>query len=639
MRSNNRQTRDDRGMTLVELLVVVGVIGLIAVVLAAAITVTLRQELDTEGRISLARWEQNLGTWLPNDLASSEAVDAAPATTPCADSACQFGSNVLQLSWNDGSGTTTVGYRYGPAASGDSFQLVRVECKAGSCDSLVVLRELAGPTDDDGNPVVWAAGDPIPDDVIDVTVPLAVTETAEDGTTSDDGRSQRVIFRINGASDGDGVDRSARVSFTSGGASFGDLEPGSFSGPSFLQARSGCGGPITLIVDESGSIGSADADVRAGVRSFVRAFEGTPTQLQIVEMFSKSDTLGTTGSQWNKFYDLSEPADVVALIGPAGTTGLVSDIKTRSNPNYYTNWEDALFRAFRFEDGQTYAELGNPLAPPPELVVFFTDGLPTKDRASTPLARNKSDSSSLAPASIPSRFNHETTGSAGALMSPRGWYRADWVVDQERGIRMIGVGVGNSFGNNTLVSRSGWPGSSIPNEVFLGDLVAGNDPSAYDGSRNYVKREYSAVSGWGDVTTADLLVTNDFSQFGSALTSIALAECGGTLTVQSRVAATSLPADARITYQVGDNIVTTTRVAKSGTFDIALDGVPSDTVDLVPQSLDGTGYVADSWSCKAGGADLGGAYSLIEPGNPVAGVTITVTANQAVSCTMFVRPA
>lgn len=627
---------------MIELLVSIGVIGLIAVVISAAITVTLRQQLDTEGRISVARWEQSLGMWLPADLASSSSVDAQPDTTPCASADCRFGSNALQLSWNDGSGPTTVAYRYGPSSDGRTFELIRVECSAGSCKSLTVLRDLSAPTDDAGNPITWTAGDAIPDSVINVTVPLEVADGAGESTA--DARSQRVIVTVNGGSDGDGVDRSARVSFTAGGAALGTLEPASFSGPSFLKAHSGCGGPITLIVDESGSIGSADSNVRAGVRSFVRAFEGTPTQLQIIEMYSYSSTLGA-GSAWNKFYDLSEPADVEALIGPTGNSGLVSDIKTRSGSNAYTNWENALFRAFYTKDGQTYAAAGNPLTPTPEMVVFFTDGLPTRDRATS-----KSDSSSLAPASIPSRFDHTDQGgsySGNQLMSPRGWYRANWVAE-DFDTRIIGVGVGSAFTSDTTVSRTGWPTTGgkkpkytpIPNEVFLGDLVAaGNDPSSYDGTKDYIRRQYSGADGWGDVSTADILVTSDFSQFGSALTSIALAECGGTLTVQSRQVASSAPADASISYQVGDNIVTTTRIAKSGTFDIALDGVASDTIELVPHPLDGTGYVASGWSCKAGGADLGSAYSLIEPGKPAAGVSVTVNANQAVSCTMFVVPA
>ena len=396
-----------------------------------------------------------------------------------------------------------------------------------------------------------------------------------------------------------------------------------------------------LMDTERPTIAAVDGAVRAGVRSFVRAFEGTPTDLQVIQMFSTTDVLGS-GADWNKFFDLSEPSDVEALIGPTGTSGLVGNIQTRSSPDYYTNWEDAMFRAFYNSDGQTYAELGNPNVPAPELVVFFTDGLPTRDRL-----QFKSDSSSFGPPSTPSRFDHDRVSSGGGTgtYSPRGWFRANHIAALFNDIRMIGVGVGNSFTNSTTVQWPGWPSASgsyrsIPNETFLGDLVVGGDPSQYSPSDpvGYVKRTYSGGT-WGDVSTADLLTTSDFSQFGSALTAIALAECGGTLTVQTRDLAGN-SADASITYQLDEEFVTTTRIAKAGTFDIDLVGIPSDTVEVIPQSFDGTGYVPSSWNCRAGGADLllGSDYDLITPGVPGNGISVTVSANAAVACTLTVSP-
>ena len=46
------------------------------------------------------------------------------------------------------------------------------------------------------------------------------------------------------------------------------------------------------------------------VRSFVQAFEGTPTRLQIITFDTRSATLGATSGNWNRFFDLAEPADV-----------------------------------------------------------------------------------------------------------------------------------------------------------------------------------------------------------------------------------------------------------------------------------------------------------------------------------------
>lgn len=663
---NDHPTTDrrDRGMTLIELLISVAVLGTIVAVLASAVIVTIRQQPETEGRLDVARWEQSLALWLPADLASATAApSAAENDTPCSsDPVCSYGSNALQLSWDDGTGTTTVSYRYGPSVDGESFELHRVVCKGGSCRDQIVLRDLAVPSDDDGNPIAWAAGDPVPDTVINVTVPLAVGSSGicdpdavpADPDCDDNTRAQRVIVNVNGSPGTDGVDRSSTVSFTAGGSSLGALDPATFSGPSFLQANSGCGGPVTLIVDNSNSLSNSDiASVKTGVRSFVKAFDGTPTQLQVITFGTVSKTMGTTG--WNRFFDLADPADVSTLIGPSGTSGLVSSIARDGG----TNWEDALHRAFFSQNGTPYDELGNPAAPTPELVVFFTDGVPTYDRDNY-----DSDSSSFGPPSIPSRFNDNPNGS---VFGARAWYRADFIVDQFRDIRMIGVGVGEAFNDTTTVNRSGWPTTSggwqhgwyqdsggnwrygwyreevpapIPNEVFLGDLAAGGDPSQYGSSASggYVKRTYSGGS-WGDVSNANLLVTNVMSNFGSALTQIALAECGGTLTVQTRDGAGD-PADASITYQMGEEVVTTTRIAKAATFDIPLSGVPNATVELVPQSFAGTGYTPAGWGCRAGGSDLaeGSDWELITPGVPGDGISVTVSAVSAVSCTLRVSP-
>ena len=644
---NDQPTTDprDRGMTLIELLISVVVLGTIVAVLAAAVIVTIRQQPEIEGRLDVARWEQSLALWLPADLASASTVSAAEGDTPCASGSCLYGSNALQLSWNDGTGETIVSYRYGPSSDGLSYELHRVVCKSGSCNDQIVLRDLAVPSDDDGNPVPWAAGDPVPDTVINVTVPLAVGSSGTcdpsavpadpdcDTTT----RAQRVIVNVNGTPGTDGVDRSSTVSFTAGGSTLGALDPATFSGPSFLQANSGCGGPVTLIVDNSNSLSNSDiSNIKTGVRSFVNAFDGTPTQLQIITFGTVSKTMGTSG--WNRYFDLADPNEVETLIGPGGNSGLVSSIARDGG----TNWEDALHRAFFSENGTPYDELGNPAAPTPELVVFFTDGVPTFDRDNY-----NSDSSSFGPSSIPSRFDDTPTGSR---FGARAWYRADFIVDQFRDIRMIGVGVGSAFDDSTTVERSGWPSTGrgwrrrytpIPNEVFLGDLTAGGDPSQHGSSASggYVMREYNTTTGWGDVSSANLLVTNDMTKFGSALTQIALAECGGTLTVQTRDSAGD-PADASITYQVGEEVVTTTRIAKAATFDIPLSGIPSAAVELVPQSFAGTGYTPASWGCRAGGSNLveGTDWELITPGVPGDGIEVTVSASAAVSCTLRVSP-
>jgi len=634
----------DRGMTLIELLISISVLGTIVAVLATAVIVTVRQQPETEARLDVARWEQGLALWLPADLSSASAVTDLQTDAPCASAICTFGVNALQLSWDVGAGATVVSYRYGPAGDGTSWQLNRVECIDGSCTSRPILRDLRPPQEDDGTLIPWTQGDTLEayilDEVIDVTVPLAVSSSDPSVTVDpDDTTAQRVIVNVNGIPGPDGVDRSSSVSFTAGGSTLSQLEPATFSGPTFLQANSGCGGPVTLIVDESGSVSGDIGNIKDAVRDFVKAFDGTPTRLQIIRMDTRTSVLGA-GSDWNKFYDLTEPSQVEDLIGPSGDSGLINDISAGG----WTNWEDAMNRAFFAPTGQSYEDWGNPDAPPAELVVFFTDGLPTRDRTQS-LA---SGGTSAASVSLPGRYDN--TGSWVATsdsFSPRAWYRAEKIVDEFRGdTRMIGVGVGGAFARDTIVERSGWPSyrtwwggrvyTAVPNEAFLGLLVTGlAEPAKYDaGSPGYFALEYDG--GWDDVSGADLLVAADYGQFAEALQTIALDECGGTLTVQTRDSSNN-PADASVTYRVGTEEVTTSRVVKSGTFQVDLAGVPSTSVELIPQPLTGTGYTAQSWTCRAGGAELtaGTDFSLIS-GSAADGINVTVRANAAIACTLSV---
>jgi prepilin-type N-terminal cleavage/methylation domain-containing protein len=641
MSAQNGDGERDRGMTLIELLVSMMVLGTIITVLAASLMVVWRQQPETQARADVARWEQALALWLPDDLSSASDVRAEPGDT-CPSVDCSFGSNALWLSWNDGSGETIVSYRYGPSPDGETYVLKRVHCVGGSCTSHTVLGDLAAPLDDEGNPMLWNPGvDPVPEDVIRVTVPLQVGATSTDGDTDgDDLRAKRVIVSVNGAPGLGGVDRSSIVSFTAGGSGIGDLPTPSFAGPRFLEANSGCGGPVTLVVDTSGSIGTAIGSVRDGIRSFVNEFEGTPTRLQVVLFSSTASVLGASG--WNKFYDLSEPSEVTDILDEIDEDNIYADGGT--------NWEDAMFRTFFAPNGQDYDTYDDPTAPAPELVVFFTDGEPTFDRKSRYSGDDLYTGNSDTVADNPTGKWRYTDISPsytrnGMELSPRAWRRAANVVDHVVGgnVRLMGVGVGQAFSDTwypygddrSRVPYSGWPSQSIPHEVFLGDLVAQGNPSGHPGgaSGNYNMVEYN--DGWGDVKEADLLVTDDFDNFGSALSQIALAECGGSLTVQTRTGS-GATSDATVTYEVDKKTVTTNRIAKSGTFDIAIEGVASNTVDLVPQNLSGSGIGATGWSCRAGGADVPGAWSLLEAGNPAAGISVTVTANQAMSCTMQV---
>ncbi len=355
----------DRGMTLPELLISIAVIGLVASVLVAGISVTLRQHEDTRGRIDVARWEQNLGMWLPDDLRSASDASAEPNATPCGAPTCggtpmSAGSNVLWLSWNEGGVTTQVSYRYQP--DGEGYGLFRVMCVGDTCSTLRVLSDLSSP------PAGWAPGQQPPADIIEVGLPVASADPSAPPAP------RSVVVTVNGVPALDGVSRSSKVSVAVGGTPLSTLPPAQFVGPSFVEAASDCGGPISLIVDSSGSIGPQMDAVRLGVEQFIRVLDGTPTRLQIIDFDNRARVLDPLGTgSWNVYLDMSEPGNADLLIGSLGTI----------SAGGWTNWEDALNRAFYWSDGVSLAERGNAATPAPEMVVFFTDGLPTRDRLQT----------------------------------------------------------------------------------------------------------------------------------------------------------------------------------------------------------------------------------------------------------------
>lgn len=597
-------------MTLPELLISIAVIGLVASVLVAGISVTLRQHQDTRGRVDVARWEQNLGMWLPDDLRSASDADADPNARPCGGSSCggtdmSAGSNVLWLSWTEGGVTTRVSYRFQP--DGDGFGLFRVACVGGDCSTLRVLSDLSAP------PASWSPGQPAPADIIEVGLPVA----SADPSAPPQPRS--VVVSVNGVPAIDGVTRSSRVSVAAGSTPLSSLPPAEFVGPSFVEAASDCGGPITLIVDSSGSIGGQMDAVRDGVEEFIRVFDGTPTRLQIVDFDTVARVVVPDGTPaaWNVYVDMSEPGNADAMIAALGSIGAGG----------WTNWEDALNRAFFSEGGTPLAQVGNSATPAPEMVVFFTDGLPTRDRRH---GSTRTGAASTLPTNPPGTLFDAT----GDWFSPRAWWRTDQILaDFRGGTRLIGLGVGPSFGGASNVTD--WPQNPYPHEKFLGDVIVGGDVTD-KAQTDYIRREFAGGAGWGDVSTADLLVSSDFGAFSEALEDIALAECGGTLTVQTRTTSGGT-APFNLRYTSGTEQVTTSRIAKSGTFDINLAGESSGTIQLVPSATDlasSGGFTAQSWSCRSRGADL--PFTQLDPYDPAAGIELTVEANGAVACTLTV---
>ena len=115
-----KKARRDDGVTLPELLISVTLTGLLLTTLSMVATVTLRNMDNNEGRTNNARSEQNVGVWMPTDLASAEDVNTLAPTMPCGPGApttevapaCLAGldlsgSNTLLLVWHGSKNTPT----------------------------------------------------------------------------------------------------------------------------------------------------------------------------------------------------------------------------------------------------------------------------------------------------------------------------------------------------------------------------------------------------------------------------------------------------------------------------------------------------------------------------------------------------
>ena len=493
-RSHRRNPSSDAGLTLPELLIVVSVIGIILTVVGSVVVVSLRSAGDVEGKINLAADEQSLQYDMPTDLASAAIVDTDPSLTPCG-AACPAdvvlgGSNVMLLSWSserwvDGSAIeadTNVSYYFRPTPDTDEYQIDRIECTsteggAWSCTSRVVLASLPGPPG--GGKFI--PGDTEPRWVMQVSEPLSPDAIADDdfadSTTRKD--AQRVVVTINGRGGADGLGGGSRqVSITAGGVLRGELEVNATdNAPTFYELPGDCGGPITLIVDNSElltkrwhhhhhhnpTIDHGDAkeafpgyklkddpphdepdrvaNVRRGLREFIDALAGTPSQLQIVTFSDESHVLDPTGGNgWTHYVDLTDRDEVDALLD------LIDD-PTTITASGGANYEDGWFRAFYDPTGTLQEDI-------PDLTVFVQAEFPTVDRLRSRATPGViiEGSPALPPPGWPT-YNPEgefdengTYFSNGTDYSQIAFDRADWIADQVRArTRIVGVGAGDGL--------------------------------------------------------------------------------------------------------------------------------------------------------------------------------------------------
>jgi prepilin-type N-terminal cleavage/methylation domain-containing protein len=602
--------RRDEGFTLPELLIAIVISGILTVSISMAFTTVLRTQSQATDRLAESKDITFVQTWFPVDLSSALDTFSMPDETQLHAELAAFtpsitynaslpGVNVLTVIRPDldsGSGTYyVVAYRYHQI--GGKWQLSRFEIRNPGTGSEVVKR------------VGVAYEMPAPPPGWDITQsPVHAVEITS--------RNQ-VILRP--------IGEDVKVNFQSGnefqtggaGLSAENQLPtdysGGFTDPSAPPSR--CGGRVAIVIDTSGSVPANRGGVpteQAAV-SFIDGFTGTPTTLSIN---------GFDREAYGMIWDTSKPAGTVARGSSNGTRApfvsllnpgpAVETMKKRitdldnldgawpgggasisqRDPNgdrvmwdqigSGTNWEDGLYMLLRKSDGTPYG------VEQPSLVVFITDGEPTAVRTAS---------------------GGSSEVGTNTAKTPANELRA-------QGARTIGVMVGNKSNNSTYVGYL----KNVVGSIEWNGSVNG------DGSINV-----------GNAATADLF-KGEFESLGPILRSILIAECGGTLTVQKRIdTGSSLdnPVSGKWSYTTDLGVRELDRATTSSiTFDYSFGtGEVTKQVQIVEAPT--AGYVWDRAECTAGGNPV--ASQPNADGSP--GTTVTVQADQAVSCLMISRPA
>ena len=606
--------RRDAGFTLPEMLISVAISGILIVAIAMAFTTVLQTEASASSRLAESKDITFVQTWLPVDLSSAigsydQADDASlaaalatpvPGGPPAMSVTHDFGpdsTNVLTLVRPDlDAGTNVyyiVTYRY-EQVNGE-WRISRYEIRnpgtpSETVKTVGVAYEVPQP------PAGW----------VPKTPPTFAAEViARTQYIRPVGEDVKFKFESGKTFVSGGGGLSAQNELDSNGN-------GGLKNPSAPPSR--CGGRIALVIDTSGSVpaGNGDEATEDAAEGFIRGFSGTPTTLSLNGFDMEAYGMGiTTGSKVNNgvrspYLSLLDPGPTVENLvkrvtdldnfgppsWPGAGGGPTSTKQAQRDPNgdgihwdqIYTdvksgtNWEDGLWNVFRDSAGNYYG------TEQPELLVFITDGEPNLVRTA---------SGGWADAS-------ETAATDAAVAVAR---RA-----KSDGTRVIGVMVGGKSTDTGKVNQL---------KRVVGEL------------------EYSpALNNAGTAS----LFKGQFSELGSILRSIMIAECGGTLTVQKRIDTGSglvKPATGIWTMSaagLGDRDLNVEETS-SVTFDYGFGaGETSKTVQVTEA---GAGFVYDRTECTANGVS-------VPVGPPevagTAGFSVELRPDKAVSCLMISRP-
>jgi prepilin-type N-terminal cleavage/methylation domain-containing protein len=176
--------------------------------------------------------------------------------------------------------------------------------------------------------------------------------------------------------------------------------------------------------------------------------------------------------------------------------------------------------------------------------------------------------------------------------------------------------------------------AAVPTRTVLEALVApeGVVPAVYD----------STTQSYGDVRDVNMFAETNWSLFDDAIRDVALGECGGTVTLQTKNQATGGAVADTFTYSNAQlQTVETSGAYRSGTFDVAQPGGAPSTLVVTPQNLTTlNAWQHVSWSCTSQGQTLGAPDMTVGEADPSGWRTLSlnVRPNQAISCVQTVAP-
>lgn len=201
---------DESGMTLIELLMSVAILGLIIGPVAASLMLSFMTSRGTREMINDSASAQLLASYAPTDIQSARYI-FVPPYSPAPGVTCGEGEAVLRLEWDDADPATSgpasqtiISYtRISGSAEGDTLRRTHCDGSGATIDTAAVVRSLA-PADEDGVVVTCVRDDAVAScpTGVEIGTPSPVRTVAMaikvDNPTARDSIYEAFEFRIDG---------------------------------------------------------------------------------------------------------------------------------------------------------------------------------------------------------------------------------------------------------------------------------------------------------------------------------------------------------------------------------------------------------------------------------------------------------